>query len=190
MYDEPASRPRSSCQHRVAQEDHTPDREFPQSLKQLIKHRNSFSKPLVQPGNIEQRDHQNSTSRKRRADERSAARDTDPRSYNHSHVRHPNEGQEHLADANSDNESFRSVATRERLAFGIPPSESDEMFNKDLDEPELSHADSDMSSINDFIWKQAQDEMDFNPDRVLRKLNVEKEKTRVRKVCFVDSTCH
>jgi hypothetical protein len=62
------------------------------------------------------------------------------------------------------------VATRERLAFGIPPSESDEVFSKDLREAELPHEDSDMSSINESIWGQAQDEMDFNADRILWKL--------------------
>jgi hypothetical protein len=80
------------------------------------------------------------------------------------------------------------------LAFGIPPSESDEVFSKELREPGLSHADSDMSSIKESIWKQAhdyEDETDINADRMLRKLgdkNVAKEKARSRRVCAIDSS--
>jgi len=198
-YDVP--RPRSSFQHHVAREEYVPDREFPQSLKELIKHRNSFSKPPIYPDDVEQRDHQELTSRKRQSAEefdrkrgRTEGLPNSPRSpasdaYS-PYFRASREGQEPWADSNSDNESFRSVATRERLAFGIPPSESDEVFSKDLLEPELPHEDSDMSSINESIWKQVQDEMDFNADRVLWKSsdkNAEKEVLRNRRVCYIDS---
>lgn len=157
IYDRPSPRPTSSRQRR-GPEEYTPDREFPQSLKELIRHRNSSSKLSAHPNNLEPQVLPESTSRKRRSDEldskrpsvnsRNASRVIDT-SYNHS-------SEEHWANANSDSESFRSVATRERLAFGIPPSESEDVFSKDLREPGLSHADSDMSSINEYIWRQAQ----------------------------------
>lgn len=204
LYNDPVPRSRSSCLRYAAQVEHTSDTEFPQSLKDLIKHRNSFSKPPVYASDAEQHNYPKPTSKHGDEFDRKRARKEKPdgndsrsmsrgntRSYNQSHVEHSFEGQVQWADVNSDDESFCSVATRERLAFGIPPSESDEMFRKDLGEPELSHADSNMSSINETIWKEAQYEDEMDTKRVLRKLrdkNIETAKGRIRKVCFVDSS--
>jgi len=87
-------------------------------------------------------------------------------------------------------QDYRAAAARERSAFGIPPSESDEVLSMGAHEPALSQADSDMSSIQESILRERECDVDseLTTDSILWKLNDGKDRDQGRnnRVCFFD----
>ena len=89
-------------------------------------------------------------------------------------------------------QDYRAAAARERSAFGIPPSESDEVLSMIAPEPELSQADSDMSSIQESILREREYDVnsELTTDSILWKLSDRKDRDKKRnsRVRFFDLT--
>ena len=140
---------------------------FPLSLRDLIKNRNSFIKPnttddAAQTPLI-------LTPKPSEWDSRRLGRQTRRRSF-----------REQQSEASAIVEDYRSAATRERQAFGIPPSPSDEVLSGgDPNQGDLSHTDSDMSSINESIRQADDDVLGLDADSMLKSLGAsERERER------------
>lgn len=189
-------RPRSACQRYDAD---TPNdmtitgivNDFPQTLKELIKKRHSKNGLYDYPQEVDSRDYQQTTKAKRQSTHEFDAKhseqekwvdssrrpddvnESDAWSYMHAAFgRERQQTQTEMVRA----EGYRSAAARERLAFGIPPSESDEVYSKGPSEHELPHVESDMSSINESLWRQQREcEGDTKADSLLRQLDNAKE---------------
>jgi hypothetical protein len=174
LYISEPPRPKSACQRHAtgAADDVTrTDKDFPSSLKELIKKRQSKNAVYDYPQEVESQDYRQMTREKRRSSRgldnghagkknwvetnntRGATDELDSWSYSDSAFGHSGERQQHQTEVIRA-EAYHSLAARERLAFGIPPSESDEVYNKGPPEPELSHTESDMSSINESLRRQ------------------------------------
>lgn len=67
--------------------------------------------------------------------------------------------------------SHHSVAARERQAFGIPPSESDDIQRGSNQQYRLSHAESDLSSVGSSYWQENLDELSTGAEILFRKLS-------------------
>jgi hypothetical protein len=66
-------------------------------------------------------------------------------------------------------ERSHAVAARERRAFGIPPSESVEVYQQRASQ--LSHADSNLSSVGSAYWHE-EEELSVGAETLFRKLSV------------------
>jgi len=200
-------RPKSACQRRAtgAADDMTrTDKDFPSGLKELIKKRQSKNAIYDYPQEVESQDYRQTTREKRRSTRgldnghggkknweetnNTATDELDSWSHSGSPFGHSGERQQHQTEAIRA-EAYHSLAARERLAFGIPPSESDEVYNKGPSEPELSHTESDMSSINESLRRQQREyEDDTKAENRLRQLDNVKDTNldnrRPPKVCL------
>lgn len=208
LYISEPPRPRSACQrHPTGAADDTTsiDKDFPSSLKELIKKRQSKNAVYDYPQEVESHDYRQTRAKRRSThgldnghDEeknwvetnntRGAIDELDSRSYSHSAFGQSGERQQHQTEVIRA-EAYHSLAARERLAFGIPPSESDEVYNKGPSEPELSHTESDMSSINESLRGQQREfEGDTEAENLPGQLDNVKEinlgKKRLLKVCL------
>lgn len=85
-------------------------------------------------------------------------------------------------------DDYRSAAARERMAFGIPPSESDEVINAQDQGQQLSSGDSNMSSINASLWQEEGENMSEEAESIFRALNYSK-KSVERRNRKVDLRC-
>lgn len=170
IYNDPP-RSQSVCQ-RYPEPSRT-DRMFPLSLRDLIKNRNSFIKPnttddaaqtplILTPKPCEWDSRRPPTSGR-------LDRQTRRRSF-----------REQQSEASAIVEDYRSAAARERQAFGIPPSPSDEVLSGgDPNQGDLSHTDSDMSSINESIRQADDDVLGLDADSMLKSLGAsERERER------------
>ena len=89
------------------------------------------------------------------------------------------------SDTFSLSESSYAAAARERKAFGIPPSESDEVFQlgeRDWN-PMLPHAESDLSSLGSTFWHEDCDELSVGAEALFRSLSGKSD----RKSCQVEN---
>ena len=176
-------------------------------LTELIRRRNLSTNAVINSDKIEQQEyrqtkrkstHENDMNRGRRETQVSEHRSrvmspemTEPENWSyttprlgHSRERH------HQRDVPPNAQDYRAAAARERSAFGIPPSESDEVLSLIAREPELSQADSDMSSIQESILRERECDIDseLTTDSILWRLGDEKDrdKGRTSRVCFFD----
>ena len=76
-------------------------------------------------------------------------------------------------------ESSHAAAARERKAFGIPPSESDGIFQHGMEEETsmLPHTDSVMSSVESTLWLEECEELSVGAEELFRKLGGKYQKT-------------
>ncbi|KAF8896879.1 hypothetical protein CPB84DRAFT_1202884 [Gymnopilus junonius] len=65
-------------------------------------------------------------------------------------------------------DGYRSAAARERMAFGIPPSESDDVTDATHRDESLSAAESEMSSINASLWREDNDGLSESAESIFR----------------------
>ena len=166
-------RSRSACQRHPS----PISRPSPKSLRDLIKDRNSDSRsPVPQktaPPNIPHRPtfyKQNSPSKRSGEDEGYSDGTDDFQSQAHyAHHRQPSSST--LTEASSLAQRYRSAAARERSAFGIPPSESDEFHYNAEHQQLLSHADSDMSFLSESVWQDNCDELSIGAESLFRQLS-------------------
>ncbi|CAA7264593.1 unnamed protein product [Cyclocybe aegerita] len=181
---DPPQRPQSACQ-RYAPEKRRSSQVFPPNLKELIKSRNSFSK--LPPSRTEP-DLSASTSSKRKSAEFKAQE----KPYGRSAAPHTSSAGLRLDDsrrrfsrekteATAIIDQYRSAAARERLAFGIPPSESDEAIKQEH-EQHLTHAESDMSSLNESVWQDNCEELSLSAESILKTLDETSRKEAKRKM--------
>jgi hypothetical protein len=78
------------------------------------------------------------------------------------------EGQwSHVKDTTPQAESLQSMAARERKALGIPPSDSDRIFQR----TSMVHMDSVLSSVDSALSLQGGDELSFGAEELFRKLS-------------------
>jgi hypothetical protein len=171
-----SSRSRSACQRRAS----PTSRPSPKSLRDLIKNRNSISKPLAPQNiipspspNLPHRPPfypQNGSIDRSSEDEgySDGADDFQSRAH-HAHHRHPSASIN--TEASSIAQRYRSAAARERLAFGIPPSESDEFHYNAEHQQLLSHADSDLSFLSESVWQDNCDELSIGAESLFRQLS-------------------
>jgi hypothetical protein len=166
-------RSRSACQRHAS----PISRPSPKSLRDLIKNRDSASRsPVPQriaPPNIPHRPtfyKQNSPVDRSGEDEGYSDGTDDFQSRAHYvHHRHPSAST--LTEASSIAQRYRSAAARERLAFGIPPSESDEFHYNTEHQQLLSHADSDLSFLSESVWQDKCDELSMGAESLFRQLS-------------------
>lgn len=84
------------------------------------------------------------------------------------------------SDASAIAYGYRSAAARERSAFGLPPSLSDDMRASTEDEQQLSQAESEMSSLNQTRWQDGEsDKLSIDTESIFRSVRY-KEKERYR----------
>ena len=166
---QPHASPISRCSHAS-----------PKTLRELIKNRNLISKsPTPQkmtpspPPNLPHRPlfyKQNSpVDRSSLEDEghSDSADDLQSRAH-HAHHRHPSAFVH--TEASSIAQRYRSAAARERSAFGIPPSESDEIHYNTEEQQQLPHADSDLSFLSESVWQDNCDELSIGAESLFRQL--------------------
>ena len=166
-------RSRSACQRHAS----PISRPSPKSLRDLIKNRDSASRsPVPQkiaPPNIPYRPtfyKQNSPIDRSGEDEGYSDGTDDFQSQAHYvHSRHPSAST--LTEASSIAQRYRSAAARERSAFGIPPSESDEFHYNAEHQQLLSHADSDLSFLSESVWQDNCDELSIGAESLFRQLS-------------------
>ena len=166
-------RSRSACQRHAS----PISRPSPKSLRDLIKNRDSASRsPVLQkiaPPNVPHRPtfyKQNSPIDRSGEDEGYSDGTDDFQSQAHYvHHRHPSAST--LTEASSIAQRYRSAAARERLAFGIPPSESDELYYNAEHQQPLSHADSDLSFLSESVWQDNCDELSIGAESLFRQLS-------------------
>ena len=176
-------RSRSACQRHAS----PIARPSPKSLRDLIKNRNSVSRsPIPQktaPPNIPHRPtfyKQNSPIDRSGEDEGYSDGADDFQSHaHHLHYRHPSAST--LTEASSIAQRYRSAAARERLAFGIPPSESDEFHYTTEQQQLLSHAESDLSFLSESVWQDNCDELSMGAESLFRQLSSASTKAVSRK---------
>ncbi|KAJ3504049.1 hypothetical protein NLJ89_g8144 [Agrocybe chaxingu] len=161
----------SACQQ-YAPEKRRSSQVFPPNLKELIKSRHSFSKS---PSSRTEPDLPASSKRKSaefKAQEKpygkSAAFYTNSAGLRQDDSRRRFSREKTEATAIID--QYRSAAARERLAFGIPPSESDEAIRREH-EQHLTHAESDMSSLNESVWQDECEELSLSAESILKTLD-------------------
>ena len=166
-------RSRSACQRHPSPK----SRPSPKSLRDLIKNRNSTSRsPVPQkiaPPNIPHRPtfyKQNSPLGRSGDDEGYSDGADDFQSQAH-YVHHRHTSASTLTEASSIAQRYRSAAARERSAFGIPPSESDEFHYNAEHQQHLSHADSDLSFLSESVWQDNCDELSIGAESLFRQLS-------------------
>jgi len=140
-------RPRSAC-HRYEAEPSRESRVFPPDLRELIKSRHSFTKklPKESSGPLYHKPVSN-----QKTEDGSDAKIQRKQQINHqTQVKNA-----HSTAASTIVEDYRSAAARERKAFGIPPSESEEIFNPSGDQNynNLSQSGSEESSTPNSLWQ-------------------------------------
>lgn len=172
-------RSRSACQ-RHSSPTLRPSHTSPKTLHELIKIRNSVSKssalPKTAPSTPVNLPHrptfykQNSpVDRSREGDEYSDSTDDFQSRAHHTHHRYPSAFSNTEASAVA--QRYRSAAARERSAFGIPPSESDEFHYNAEHQQQLSHADSDQSFLSESVWQDNCDELSIGAESLFRQLS-------------------
>ena len=163
-------RSRSACQRHAS----PISRPSPKSLRDLIKSRNSTSRsPVPPPSNIP---HRQSFYKKNSPNERSGEDEgysdgTDDFQFQAHYAHHRHTSASTLTEASSIAQRYRSAAARERSAFGIPPSESDEFFYNAEHQQLLSHADSDLSFFSEPVWQDNCDELSIGAESLFRQLS-------------------
>jgi len=161
------------------------DRMFPLSLRDLIKNRNSFIKPNTTDDAAETQ--LIFTPKPSEWDREYGQADGSGRLGRQTRRRSFREQQ---SEASAVVEDYRSAAARERQAFGIPPSPSDEVLSGgDPNQDDLSHTDSDMSSINESIRQADDDVLGLDADSMLKSLGAsERERERRYSVSRIGRT--
>ena len=173
----PPPRSRSACQRRaspISRPSHT----SPKSIHELIKNRNSVSKfpapPRITPSPPPNLVYQptfyqkNSPVDRSSGDEEYSDGTDDFQSRAHyAYHRYPSTFTH--TEASSIAQRYRSAAARERSAFGIPPSESDEFRN--AEHQQLSHVDSDLSFLSESVWQDNCDELSIGAESLFRQLS-------------------
>jgi hypothetical protein len=173
-------RPRSACQ-RYAPPSPRNSEVFPENLRALIKSRQSFySSSPDQPG---------LSRRTNVLDPRSGRQEriiqhtmSPPYFKDDGYRKSSSDRNQTLTEASAIAQGYRSAAARERMAFGLPPSESDEIFSDR--EEDLSQAESNLSSLNESLWQENSEELSMEAESILRSLNypskeISKKKQRV-----------
>ncbi|KAF8151716.1 hypothetical protein B0H34DRAFT_728735 [Crassisporium funariophilum] len=176
-------RPRSACNRYTSQS----PKDFPSSprtLQELIQSRNksaAFSRRgSSSPSNLpRQHPHENPDSLSEQFDNNEGYSDVESdiqsRCYEPAHRRLADYPQ---TEAVSIVQQYHSIAAKERSAFGIPPSESDEVHCKAerQQEQELSHADSQISFLSDSVWQEDSEELSEGAESIFRTFSGEKTK--------------
>ena len=166
-------RSRSACQRHAS----PISRPSPKSLRDLIKNRDSASRSPVPPKLVPPNVHHRPTFYKQmspidRSGEDEAYSDgTDDFQSQAHYIHHRHPSASTLTEASSIAQRYRSAAARERLAFGIPPSESDEFHYNTEHQQLLSHADSDMSFLSESVWQDNCDELSIGAENLFRKIS-------------------
>ena len=177
-------RSRSACQRHAS----PISRPSPKSLRDLIKNRNSDSRSpvpqkIIAPPNIPHRPtfyKQNSPIDRSGEDEGYSDSTDDFQSQAH-YAHHRQASGSTLTEASSIAQRYRSAAARERSAFGIPPSESDEFPYNAEHQQLLSHADSDLSFLSESVWQDNCDELSKGAESLFRQLSSASAKGASRK---------
>lgn len=183
-------RPRSACQ-RYASPSHRNSEVFPANLRDLIKSRQSFhssSSPRL-PGlshHTKENDFDSRSGRK----ERNVQHAMSPRYFEDDGYLKPSfDRDQTLTEASAIAQGYRSAAARERMAFGLPPSESDEVFSGDDREEDLSQAESNLSSLNESLWQENSEELSMEAESILRSLNYPSKEISLKKPHVTVSCC-
>jgi hypothetical protein len=166
-------RSRSACQRHAS----PISRPSPKSLRDLIKNRNTSSRsPVPQkvaPPNILHRPnfYRQTSPIDRSGEDEGYSDGTDDFQSQAQYGHHRQPSLSTLTEASSIAQRYRSVAARERSAFGIPPSESDEFHYNTEHKQLLSHADSDMSFLSESVWQDNCDELSMGAESLFRQLS-------------------
>ena len=175
-------RPRSACQ-RYAPPSPRNSELFPANLRDLIKNRQSFhSSSPHQPG-LSRRTKESVLDPRSGRQERIVQHAMSPPYFEDDGYRKLSfDRDQTLTEASAIAQGYRSAAARERMAFGLPPSESDEVFSDR--EEDLSQAESNLSSLNESLWQENSEELSMEAESILRSLNypskeISKKKQRV-----------
>ena len=166
-------RSRSACQRRAS----PISRPSPKSLRDLIKNRNLASRspvpPKIAPPNIPHRPtfYKKNSPIDRSGEDEGYSDGTDDFQSQAHYVHHLHPSASTLTEASSIAQRYRSAAARERLAFGIPPSESDEFRYNTEHQHLLSHADSDLSFFSESVWQDNRDELSIGAESLFRQLS-------------------
>ena len=184
-------RSRSACQRHPS----PISRPSPKNLRDLIKNRNSVSRSpvpqkIIASPNIPHLPtfyKQNSPIDRSGEDEGySDGTDDFQTQAQYGHHRQPSGST--VTEASSIAQQYRSAAARERSAFGIPPSESDEFHYNAEHRQLLSHADSDLSFLSESVWQDNCDELSIGAESLFRQLSSTSAKGASRKnhqvICF------
>ncbi|KAH9475165.1 RhoGEF domain-containing protein gxcJ [Psilocybe cubensis] len=168
---------------------------FAPNLRELIKSRHSFTRLACETAPISSQ----ATPRQRHVDPLEPSSAQQPRvssplkdSDHHRHQDYYKEDKESFArtPASAIIDDYRSAAARERMAFGIPPSESDEAISAQEQGQQLFSEDSNMSSINASLWQEESENMSEEAESIFRALNYPKSVAEQQnsKDAFYDST--
>jgi len=165
-------RPRSACQ-RYAPPSPRNSEVFPPNLRNLIKSRQSFHSPSSPrlPG-LSHFTKENDLDPRSGRQERIIQHAMSPQYFEDESYRKPSlDRDQTLTEASAIAQGYRSAAARERMAFGLPPSESDEVFSGEEPEGDLSQAESNLSSLNESLWQENSEELSMEAESILRSLN-------------------
>ncbi|KDR73011.1 hypothetical protein GALMADRAFT_745308 [Galerina marginata CBS 339.88] len=165
-------RSRSACQRRRSPSpSHSPA--FPSDLQELIKSRQSLSKTSTKlkesrssPPSPRTRHRTRDVANQQKSP--GTSRTPQPTRYSRGDL-HRFDICEHT-QASAIAEEYRSAAARERMAFGIPPSESDEVLDNAQQHQQLSATESEMSSINASLWQEDSDDLSEGAESIFKAL--------------------
>jgi hypothetical protein len=190
-------RPQSACQRERPPSPRT-SRMFPPNLRDLIKSRHSFSKlpspagrkeaaaaipppmPVSSPRHAPSVRHevQSSSSRAKRPSPSPPA----SRVYNDESLRGRLGKHKHRTEASAIVDGYRFAAARERMAFGIPPSDSDEVLKKALGETGFSHTESEASSLNRTMWQEEEsEELSVDAESIFKAMDYKKNEKDIKR---------
>lgn len=165
---------------------------FAPNLRDLIKSRHSFTKPSSDPMQTSSQ----TTPRQRNVDVLKASVPQKPligspltdlnRRYRQEHYKEEKE-RHGRTPASAIVDDYRSAAARERMAFGIPPSESDEVMNAQDQDHQLSSGESNMSSINTSLWQEESENLSEEAENIFRALNYSSKKGSERRIQQVNT---
>ena len=169
-------RPRSACQRYTPPSPRNSE-VFPPNLRDLIKSRQSFHSPLSP--RLPRYAKENDLSSRQ---ERIVQHDMSPRYFEEESYRKPSLDRDQTStEASAIAQGYRSAAARERMAFGLPPSESDEVFSGEEPEEDLSQAESNLSSLNESLWQENSEELSMEAESILRSLNYPSKEISLKK---------
>jgi hypothetical protein len=88
----------------------------------------------------------------------------------------------HRTEASAIVDGYRFAAARERMAFGIPPSDSDEVFKKALGEEGFSHTESEASSLNRTMWQEEEsEELSVDAESIFKAMDYKKNEKDIKR---------
>ena len=185
-------RPRSACQ-RYAPPSHRNSEVFPANLRDLIKSRQSFHSSSPRLPDLSRHTKEKDFDPRSGWEERVVQHTISPPYFENDGYRKPSfDRDQTLTEASAIAQGYRSAAARERMAFGLLPSESDEVFSMEDREEGLSQVESNLSSLNESLWQENSEELSMEAESILKSLNypskeISLKKQRVSAFCLFQS---